>query len=80
MMATRRIVHSDQPDLVRGVHVFVTDVQVFGNVPHPALLLEWRQVDGNWEGLVVAAQSFPRDAGWQVRQRWMDAASIRAVE
>lgn len=70
----------ERPDLVRGEHVFVHDVQVFGNVPHPAILLEWRQVDGKWEGLTIAAESFPQGRGWQVRQRWVDASLIQPVE
>lgn len=67
------------PNLVRGAHCFVHDVQVFGNVPHAAILLEWRQVDGRWEGLTIAAESFPQDRGWQVRQRWVDADLIQPV-
>jgi hypothetical protein len=65
---------------VRGVHCFVLDTQVFGDVPHPGLLLEWAQRDGIWHGLVISAQQFPRDAGWQVRQRWVAADKIRRVE
>lgn len=69
-----------RPDLVRGEHVHLLDVAVWGNVPHAGLLLEWRQVDGKWEGLVVAAESFPQGRGWQVRQRWVAAEMIQWVD
>lgn len=72
------VVQPERPDLVRGAHCFVLDVAVWGNTPHAGLLLEWRQQDGQWQGLVVAAEAF--SGGWQVRQRWVDASLIRAVE
>lgn len=65
---------------VRGQHIWLLDTQVFGDVPHPGILLEWRQRDGEWEALVISAQEFPQDAGWQVRQRWVAADKVRPVE
>lgn len=61
-------------------HVWVLDVQVFGNVPQPGLLVEWRKRDdgSGWDGLVIAAEAFPQGRGWQVRQRWVPEAHIKA--
>jgi hypothetical protein len=71
----------DPGPLVRAEHCWVMDVQVWGDTPHPGLLLEWRQrPDGEWEGLVIAVQATPQDRGFDVRQRWVDASKIRPVD
>lgn len=67
--------------VARAEHVWVSDVQVWGDVPHPGLLVEWRQCDdGSWEGLVVWTQAFPQGRGWEVRQHWLEAAKIRRAD
>lgn len=65
----------------RAEQVWVTDVQVWGDIPHPGLLVEWRQLtDGSWEGYVIFTQSFPQGRGWDVRQQWMPASKIRRAD
>jgi hypothetical protein len=65
----------------RAEHVFVTDVQVWGNVPHPGLLAEWRPAEGGgYEGLVIFVQVHPQGAGWSLTQKWMPAEKIRRRE
>ena len=62
----------------RAEHVWVTDVQVWGDVQAPGLLLGWRQTrQGAWEGWCVVAHLGPQDSGPYVRQGWVAAALIK---
>ncbi|MBS45284.1 MAG: hypothetical protein CMH83_19370 [Nocardioides sp.] len=48
----------------RAEHVWVTDVQVWGDVQAPGLLLGWRQTrQGAWEGWCVVAHLGPQESG-----------------
>lgn len=64
----------------RAQHVFVKDVQVWGDVLAPGLLLGWRKRKGVWEGWVVVAQLGPQDSGPFVQQRWIPASSLEVRE
>lgn len=64
----------------RAEHVWVTDVQVWGDRMAPGLLLGWRRRAGEWEGWVVTAQVGPRDSGPFIRQGWVRAQSIHRRE
>jgi hypothetical protein len=62
----------------RAEHVYVIEAQVWGDVPLPGLLAEWRQVEGGgYEGLVIFVQVHPQGAGWSLTQKWLPAAKIR---
>lgn len=61
----------------RSEHVWVTDVQVWGDRQCAGLLLGWRQRKGQWEGWVITAQVGPQDSGPFVRQGWVRAESIK---
>lgn len=51
-------------------HCWVADAVDGDGEKRPGLLLEWRQSDGRWEGLVVyAARVRPR--GWGLVQEWL---------
>lgn len=65
----------------RAEHVWVTDVQVWGDRLAPGLLLGWRKArkGGGWEGWVIVAQ-LGIDAqgdGPHVRQGWTRAEAIK---
>ena len=51
-------------------HCYVTDVQ--GRLP--ALLLEWRQTEGGWQGRVV--RPVLEDVGWAVVEEWLPAGLL----
>ncbi len=66
--------------LPRAEHVWVSDVQVWGDGVAPGLLLGWRRRrDGGWEGWCVVAHlgSAAAGSGPYVRQGWVRAESIR---
>lgn len=67
----------------RAEHVWVTDVQVWGDRRAPGLLLGWRRDDdGSWWGWVVSAQLGvdAQGGGPYVRQIWAPAAQIVPVD
>lgn len=51
-------------------HCYVTDVE--GRLP--ALLLEWRQTEGGWQGRVV--RPVLDDVGWVVVEEWLPAGLL----
>lgn len=53
-------------------HCWVLD----GSVRLPALLLEWRQVEGTWRGRVV--RPVRDDTGWAVVEEWLPAELLSA--
>ena len=44
---------------------------------HPGLLLEWRQQEGRWQGLVAFVRA--DDAGFALVQAWLDAQQLSAA-
>ena len=60
------------PEAVPIKHCWVLDG------PHrlPALLLEWRQVEGTWRGRVV--RPVRDDVGWAVVEEWLPAELLSA--
>ena len=57
----------------------MSDVKVWADIPHPGLLTEWRKrPDGSWEGFVIFVETY--SGGWQVKQKWVDAAQIKPRE
>jgi hypothetical protein len=54
-------------------HCWVTD----SNGRLPGLLLEWRQVAGEWRGRVVHAVR--DDAGWAVVEEWLPSGLLDPV-
>jgi hypothetical protein len=53
-------------------HCWVLD----GSDRLPALLLEWRQVEGTWRGRVV--RPVRDDTGWVVVEEWLPAELLSA--
>ena len=43
------------------------------------LLLEWRQADDGWEGLVAYVIPEPRGPGGRLGERWIGAAHLEPV-
>lgn len=62
----------------RAEHVWVSDVQVWGDRRAPGLLLGWRQDrTGRWVGWVVVAHlGAAQEGGPYVQQRWVPAQAI----
>jgi hypothetical protein len=61
----------------RAEHVWVTDVQTWGDGRAPGLLIGWQQDrTGAWLGWVVVAHLGAQDSGPYVQQRWVRAESI----
>ena len=44
---------------------------------HPGLLLEWRQQEGRWQGLVAFVRA--DDAGFALVQAWLDSQQLSAA-
>ncbi len=44
----------------------------------PALLVEWRQVDGGWEGRVLS-MTWIDAVGWATLERWLPAGDITSA-
>jgi hypothetical protein len=55
-------------------HCWVTDE----GAQHPGLLLEWRQLDGRWQGLVAFVRV--DGAGFALVQAWLDAHQLSAAK
>ncbi|WP_139983943.1 hypothetical protein [Nocardioides litoris] len=63
--------------LPRAEHVWVTDVQVWGDRRAPGLLLGWeRDRSGRWLGWVVVAHLGAQHGGPYVSQRWVPSEAI----
>jgi hypothetical protein len=45
----------------------------------PGVLLEWRQADEGWEGLIAYVIPEPRDAGVRLVVRWISAGHLQPV-
>lgn len=62
----------------RAEHVWVTDVQVWGDRQAPGLLLGWERRADGWWGFVITAQAGidAHGAGPYVRQLWVPASAI----
>lgn len=68
-------------EIPRAEHVWVTEVQVWGDRGAPGLLLGWRQDEHGWEGYVVTASlGGARGSGPYVTQRWHPADRIRRCD
>ncbi len=66
--------------VARAEHVWVSDVQVWGDRRAPGLLLGWRRTDERWEGWVIVVHlGSPAGGGGgpYVRQGWVRAESIQ---
>lgn len=63
----------------RAEHVWVVDVQVWGDRQAPGLLLAWdRREDGWWAHvIVVQLGNGSQGGGPYVKQLWLQAAAIR---
>jgi hypothetical protein len=59
-------------------HCWVADAADRHGVKRPGLLVEWRQIDGGWEGRVVYAVRLRPDA-WQLIEEWLPAALLTPV-
>jgi hypothetical protein len=55
-------------------HCWVTDE----GAEHPGLLLEWRQQDGRWQGLVAFVRA--DDTGFALVQAWLDSQQLSAAK
>jgi hypothetical protein len=55
-------------------HCWVTDQ----GAQHPGLLLEWRQLEGRWEGLVAFVRM--DDTGFALVQAWLDSQQLSAAK
>jgi hypothetical protein len=44
---------------------------------HPGLLLEWRQLDGRWQGLVAFVRA--DEAGFALVQAWLGSEQLSAA-
>jgi hypothetical protein len=45
---------------------------------HPGLLLEWRQQDGRWQGLVAFVRA--DTSGFALVQAWLDSQQLSAAK
>jgi hypothetical protein len=63
-------------------HVWVCVTGRWGTDAHPGILTQRRQVDGRWEGYVIAAHTHSTGGGVgvEVRQGWHRAEHIRVAE
>lgn len=54
-------------------HCWVSDEGLL----HPGLLLEWRQQDGRWEGLVAFVRT--DEQGFALVQAWLDSQQLTSA-
>ena len=69
---------ADGPGDTGGRHCWVVDSP--GHPGRwPGVLLEWRQADDGWEGLVAYVIPEPRGRGVRLVERWIGAGNLEPV-
>jgi hypothetical protein len=72
-LASRKREQPDTRPVAGSRHCWVSDE----GDQHPGLLLEWRQQDGKWQGLVAFVRS--DETGFALVQAWIDSQQLSAA-
>jgi hypothetical protein len=72
-LADRSRVKADSRPVAGSRHCWVSDE----GAQYPGLLLEWRQQEGHWQGLVAFVRA--DDTGFALVQAWLDGQQLSAA-